>query len=252
MRELSDLGLAALAAAFALVAALYATVGHGGASGYLAVATLFSVQPEAWKPGALVLNVLVSGTAAVAFARAGHLRWGLVVPFAGGSVPAAFVGASLAVSARLYSSLLAFALLAAAARLAWRGKAEGEAPPRSPTLPVALPVGAAIGLLAGITGVGGGIFLSPLLLLLGWATPKQTAAASAVFIAANSVSGLAGHLARGAAIPIRELALPIVAAWSGGIVGSVLGARRFSGLLLRRILAIVLLVAAGKLLLAVP
>ncbi|MBI3953608.1 MAG: sulfite exporter TauE/SafE family protein [Chloroflexi bacterium] len=238
------LGLSALVCA---VAFLYSSVGHGGASGYLAVLSLFAFAPMQMATTALVLNVLVAGTGTVAFWRAGHLSWRLLGPFVLAAVPAAFLGGLLGVRPELYGLLLAAVLAFAALRLGLRLEPRGAAEAtQRPPLGVALPLGGGIGLLSGVVGVGGGIFLSPLLILLRWATTKQTAAVSAAFIVANSLSGLLGR-ALGGNFELGPLAALIPAAFLGGLAGSYLGASRFSGLLLRRLLAVVLLVAAVKL-----
>ncbi len=228
----------------AAVAAIYASVGHGGASGYLAVLTLFGFTAAAMRPTALTLNLFVAGLAWLAFARAGHFSWKHLWPFAVASVPASFLGATLAVPPMVYSGLLAATLTVAALRLAWPPK--GGEVTRPPALWLSLPLGAALGILSGITGVGGGIYLSPLLLLLRWASPKTTAAMSAAFIFVNSASGLLGHWLGGGKYPLSLLPL-VGAAVVGGAIGSHIGARLFSGLLLRRVLAGVLVIAAYKL-----
>ncbi|MBI4427734.1 MAG: sulfite exporter TauE/SafE family protein [Ignavibacteriales bacterium] len=230
-----------------LVAALYSSVGHGGASGYLAVLSFFAVAPSQMATTALMLNVLVAGLSLISYYRAKHLSSGLAWPFVVASVPAAFAGGAIHVSEKIYFVLLAVVLIFAALRLAFSGDFQVEQRASSVKLAVSLPAGAGIGFLSGIVGVGGGIFLSPLMLLMRWASTKQTAAVSALFIVVNSLGGLAGRGLRGgldltASIPF------IVAAFVGGFVGSSYGARKFSGLLLRRILALVLLIAAFKLL----
>ena len=231
----------------ALVALVYASVGHGGASGYLAAMSLFAYAPAHMASSALLLNVLVAGTSWLAFRRAGpgspHLLW----PFLVGSVSAAFVGGGLPVSARTYGWLLAVALLIAAVRLRLPVPDVSGTKIRRPARVVAAAVGAAIGLISGVVGVGGGIFLSPLMILLRWADPKSTAAASAGFIVVNSLAGLAGRVAAGRFVvgPVTPL---VSAAFAGGLVGARLGAHHVSGLWLRRVLAAVLVVAAGKLL----
>lgn len=244
------------------VAALYAAVGHGGASGYLALMALFAFDPGRMASTALALNLLVAGTGTLNFWKAGHLKARLFWPFAVASVPAAFLGGALNVPIRTYALLLAGVLLFAAARLllpvsaraaAARGPT-GATPSssrdevvRAPPVAVALVTGAAIGLLSGIVGVGGGIFLSPLMLLLGWAGPKQTAAASAAFILVNSVAGILGRVSRGAFVTDALLPLAL-SAFAGGVLGSYLGAQLLPGLWLRRLLGVVLLVATVKLL----
>jgi hypothetical protein len=236
-----------LALAVAGVAALYASVGHGGASGYLAVMTLLSFPPAVMKPGALLLNLLVAGIGAVQYYRAGHFRFSLLWPFALTSIPLSYLGARLRVSPNFYETALALTLLWAGARLAFfTGPAASGTETRSrPRLPVALGVGAGVGLLSGIVGVGGGIFLSPLCLLLGWADPKETAALSAAFIWVNSAAGIAGHLSTQTTWP-QPLALWVLAAVAGGGLGSYFGARRWSAATLRRLLGAVLFIAAVK------
>jgi len=233
--------------ALAVVAAIYSSVGHGGASGYLAVLTLFGFTAAAMRPTALTLNLFVAGLAWLAFGRAGHFSWKHLWPFALASVTASFLGAMLKVPASTYSGVLALSLAVAALRLSFPPK--GAEATHLPGWWITLPIGAAIGVVSGITGVGGGIYLSPLLLLLRWAPPKTTAAVSAAFIFVNSLSGLAGHWVGGGKYPVSLLPL-VGAAVVGGAVGSQVGARWFSGLWLRRTLAAVLLIAAYKLIVA--
>ena len=227
-----------------LVALVYASVGHGGASGYLAAMSLLAYAPARMASSALMLNLLVAGTAWLAFWRAGHGSSRLLWPFLAGSVPAAFLGGWLQVSSNTYGWLLALALLVAAIRLCLP-LTKGAGALKQPGRLVSLAVGAGIGLISGIVGVGGGIFLSPLMILLRWADPKQTAAASAGFIVVNSAAGLAGRLVSGR-LAIGPAAPLVLAAFIGGLVGSRLGANHFSSTRLRRVLAAVLVVAAGK------
>ena len=231
-----------------LVAVAYSSVGHGGASGYLAMLSFFGLAPAVMAPSALCLNLLVAGLSFLYYQRAGHFVFRLLWPFLLASIPAAFLGGLTAVSARLYMGLLAAVLLFAASRLLLVVPPKKEEyfvkPPR---IWVALPVGAGIGFLSGVIGVGGGIFLSPLLILLKWADAKRTAAASAAFIWINSAAALYGHLSR-TSVDWSALAWLIGAAFLGGLLGSWLGATRFRGLWLCRILGLVLLVATVKLL----
>ena len=229
-----------------LVAMIYASVGHGGASGYLAVMSLVGGWlPAAMSTSALVLNLLVAGTAGLMFWRAGYGSWSLLWPFAISSVPAALIGGWLSIPAQTYRWLLAACLLVAAVRLCLPSVQDGRRP-GGPPLADALPVGAGIGLISGIVGVGGGIFLSPLMVLLRWADVKRTAAISAAFIVVNSLAGLAGRAIAGR-LRMDAVAPLVVAAFAGGIIGSRLGANHFSGWWLRRLLALALVVAAGKL-----
>ena len=231
-----------------LVAVVYASVGHGGASGYLAAMSLLAYAPMQMASSALLLNLLVAGTACLMFWRAGHGSLSLLCPFLAGSVPGAFIGGWLPVSSRMYGWLLAAALLVAAVRLCLpTTQTAGHS--THPSLPIAVLVGAGIGVISGIIGVGGGIFLSPLMILLHWADPKRTAAASAGFIVVNSAAGLAGRLVAGRLVIGPMLPL-VAAAFVGGVIGSRLGANHFSSVWLRRLLAGVLIVAAGKLVVA--
>lgn len=234
---------------FFMIALVYASVGHGGASGYLAALSFVAVRPDEMATTALTLNLFVAGMALVSFVRAGHFIGRLIWPFVVASVPAAFLGGLIPVPVRLYVTLLAAALCVAAFRLTVELRVETAALPRLPSLAVAMPVGGGIGWLSGVVGVGGGIFLSPLLLLLRWATSKQVAASSAAFIVINSAAGLIGRAAR-AGLAYGTLWPLLLAALFGGLVGAHLGANHFSGRMLKRILAVVLLVAAAKLLLA--
>ncbi len=228
-------------------AALYASVGHAGASGYLAAMALFGLAPAVMKPTALTLNVVVAAVATLKFTRAGCFSWRLFWPFALSSVPLAFVGGSLVLTDAVYRRVLGAVLAYAAVRLFWDPPApSGRAAGGVPLLP-ALLLGAIIGLLSGMVGVGGGIFLSPLLLLLGWAETRQVSGVSAPFILINSVAGLLGHLSGLHSLPG---ALPVwgAAVLVGGWIGADYGSRRLGGRTIRRLLAAVLLVAALKML----
>lgn len=235
-----------LSPAVFFVALLYSSVGHGGATGYLAVMALAGVPAQTSAVSALVLNLIVSGISWRSFARQGHFRWDLTLPFLGASVPAAYFGGLLRVSGGAYKGLLGAALAAAAARL-WVDLPSRNGPPRAPALGLSLGIGAGLGLASGILGIGGGIFLSPIILLAGWADAKQTAASSACFIFANSLAALAGRV--GAVEPASAAGwLPLViAAVLGGLLGSRYGAGPLSSRALRRALALVLATAGLKL-----
>ena len=228
------------------VAFLYSSVGHGGASGYLALLSLFGAPSTAIASTALLLNVLVAGVAWWNYGRAGHSRWRLLLSFVLTSVPAAFFGGWLKVSGAVYSWALAAVLAAAAARFFLHLPSALQEPVKAPSLWAASTTGSGIGFLSGMVGVGGGIFLSPLALLLRWSTVKETSALSAGFIVVNSVAGLVGR-GVGGTLEMGVLLWLVPAAFAGGLLGSSLGSRRFSGPLLRRLLGVVLLVASGKL-----
>jgi hypothetical protein len=239
------LDLSLLASGIAVVAFLYSSVGHAGASGYIAVLTLAGFAATTVKPVALVLNVVVAVIGTIQFARAGHFSWSLFWPFALLSVPAATLGGYLHLPAVHLKALLGAVLLFSAARLFIRKGDPAE--PQPPARGTALATGAGIGLLSGLTGTGGGIFLTPLMLLLGWSKAKQAAAVSAPFILVNSLAGLAGHLGSGRPVPIFAWWLAIVAALAG-LAGSHLGSRRIPVRGIQILLATVLVVAGGKLL----
>lgn len=242
--------LPALAVAVAAVAFLYGSVGHGGGSGYIAVMGLFGLAPAVVRPTALLLNVLVASLATFHFARGGWFRWRLLWPFAVASIPAAAVGGAYRLTETAFRWIVAVALLVAAWRLVRTATGPPTSARRRPAAAVAVVVGLALGLLAGLTGVGGGIYLSPLLLLLGWAGARETAAVSAAFVLVNSVAGLGGFLAAGGRPP-EGIGILLVVAGVGGFAGSRLGARRLPGPAIRRLLGIVLVVAAVKFLLPV-
>ncbi|BBL80927.1 UPF0721 transmembrane protein [Rubrobacter xylanophilus] len=239
-----------LLAVLILVAAiLYSSVGHAGASGYLAAMALVGVAPEVMKPTALALNILVASIATARYWRAGHFYWAAFWPFVIGSVPLAFVGGAVTLPHYLYQPAVGLILLYTAYRLArsTTGR-DGPALEKEVGVPVlpAVVSGGAIGLLSGLTGTGGGIFLSPLLLFTGWAGTRPTAGVSAAFILANSAAGLAGNVASVQNLP-PQIPYWAVAAAVGGIVGSELGSRRLSGVGIRRALAVVLVIAGVKL-----
>lgn len=232
--------------AVVLVAFLYSSVGHAGASGYIAVLTLLGYGVVTVRPTALLLNVLVASIATWQFWHAGHFSWSLFWPFAILSVPMAFLGGYLQLPANLLAVLVGVVLLASAVRFAWRPAAVTSVRPVK--RPVALIVGGGIGLLSGLTGTGGGIFLTPILLLSHWAPVRRAAAVSAPFILVNSVAGLGGYVASGLTIPSVLLPLAL-AAMAGGTLGSHLGSRRFSPRALQALLSLVLVIAGAKLIL---
>ncbi len=236
-----------LAAAFFAAATLYSSVGHGGASAYLAIMALLSVAPEAMRPTALALNILVAGLGAIQFVRAGRFDARLFWPLALGAVPFAFLGGSLSLPVEIYRPLLGAVLLLAAARLAWPDRAVDAGKTPAPPHPAAgVATGAGIGLLAGLTGTGGGIFLSPLAIFLRWAKPETTAGVAACFIVVNSAAGLAGNWAATSGLP-ANLPWLLCAVGAGAVVGVWLGLNRYDTATLKRALALVMLVAGAKL-----
>ena len=233
---------------FLAAATLYSSVGHAGASAYLAIMALVGVQATVMRPTALVLNVFVATIVVVRFWRAGHLPVPQLLPLVAGSIPLAFLGGSVQLPGEVYRPIVAGVLLIGAWRLAAVGGAdEGDGRTRGVPWAAGLASGASIGLLAGLTGTGGGIFLTPLLVLAGWTAARDAAGLSGAFILVNSVAGIAGLVTGGLTLPS---ALPIWVACValGGLIGSWLGASRFTILTLRRMLALVLVVAAAKLL----
>lgn len=238
--------LFAFVAGIFVIAILYSSVGHAGASGYIAIMSLLSLSPAVIKPTALALNILVASIATVQFVRAGHFSWSLFWPFAVLAVPFAFVGGYIDLPAHTFKVMVGIVLLYSAARFLFAS--ESEKPAKAPPHIAALAVGAVIGLLSGLTGTGGGIFLTPLLLLMGWAHAKPAAAVSALFILLNSTAGLLGNFSSTKALPPYILPL-LAAAALGGLIGSHLGSRRLAQSGIKRFLAVVLLIAGTKLVL---
>jgi uncharacterized membrane protein YfcA len=228
------------------VALLYSTVGHAGASGYLAVMALLGIAPAVMKPTALVLNILVALVASTTFYRAGHFSLRLFWPFALTSVPCAFLGGGLTLPNEWYKAVVGILLLYSALRMFLTPRAVADRASGRPSLVLALATGAVIGLVSGLIGVGGGIFLSPVLLLAGWAGVREAAAVSALFILVNSVAGLLGHVTAVAVLP-PALPLLALAAFLGGWVGARYGSRRLPSTALRQALALVLVIAGVKL-----
>jgi len=234
-----------LAVLVTAVAFLYASVGFGGASGYLAVMSQFGIDPTLMASTALILNIVVASIAFINYTRAGALRWGLLRPFLLTSVPAAFLGGYFKLHADVYLFLLYAMLTYVMLRMLFARPEPQAGPDNLRPFPVwlALTCGAGIGLLSGMVGIGGGIFLSPLIILARWGTPKQAAATAAGFIVLNSISGLIGRVLGGNFVLGAFGAALLPVCIIGALAGSYLGARRFSGLWTRRILGVVLLTA---------
>ncbi len=239
MNELLFLGL------IAVVAFAYAMVGHGGASGYLALMALAGIPLIVARPSALMINLVVSGIAFAQYARADHFRWQLFWPFALASVPMAWLGAQVGIDPLMYKRILAVCLLLAVVRLlgffGTNGTVERQVP-----LVLALVIGAALGFISGLISIGGGILLSPVLLLMRWADTKVTACTSALFILVNSAAGLAGTPDLAAVIDVQLLSW-VAVALCAGLAGAYIGARRIQPPRLRQALGVVLLFACVKL-----
>jgi len=236
--------LTLLCLAIALIAFLYSSVGHAGASGYIATMTLFGLTAPVIRPTALVLNILVAVIGSFQFWRAGHFSWKLFWPFALLSIPAAYAGGYLQPSAGVLRILIGVVLLFSAVRLIFRRSDPPETNP--PGKPLAVSVGAGLGFLSGLTGTGGGIFLTPLVLFCQWARIKQAAAISALFILVNSIGGLVGYFSAKHSIPTLGIYLAVPAI-IGGSIGSYLGSRRLPVRGIAIFLATVLTIAGIKL-----
>jgi uncharacterized membrane protein YfcA len=255
---LSEIQIWELAAIFIVVAMPYTSVGHAGASGYLAAMALVGVAPELMRPTALSLNIVIASFTTWRFRNARYFDPKVVGAFLIGSVPLAFIGGGIKLPTEVYKALVGVVLLCSSAYLIWRAWFRTDAPSAGPEHepPARVPliaapfIGAAIGLLSGLTGTGGGIFLSPLILLLGWAGPKTTAGIAAPFIMINSVAGLSGGLVKGtiAFSTIPSAVLPLAAAaLAGAVLGTWLGIYKLSNRLLIATLAVVMIIAAAKL-----
>ena len=233
-----------LCSAIAVIAFLYSSVGHAGASGYIATMTLFGLATTVIRPTALVLNILVATIGSFQFWRAGHFSWKLFWPFALLSVPAAYFGGYLQPSASVLRILIGLVLLCSAARLIF-GRGD-PAETVAPSKPTSVGVGAGLGFLSGLTGTGGGIFLTPLLLFCRWAQIRRAAAVSALFILVNSIGGLVGYFTAVHTLPMLGfyLAIPAII---GGTIGSYFGSRRFPVRAISILLAIILMIAGSKL-----
>lgn len=234
--------------ALPIVAFLYSSVGHGGASGYLALMALFSFEPETMKPTALLLNLFVAGIAFYHYYKAGHFKMTLFLPFAVASIPLAFVGGTISLDASIYKKILAILLIFAVLKmLNVFGKEQSQI--KDLKLWQGLVIGGIIGFFSGLIGIGGGIILTPIILLLHWGNMKEAAAVSALFIWVNSASGLIGQFTSSVTLSQQSLILVAVAV-VGGFFGSYYGSKKFNNQHLRYLLAVVLIIASTKLLLA--
>lgn len=228
------------------VAFFYSAVGHGGASGYLALMALYGVTPEEMKPTALVLNLFVSLTSFIQYYRGGYFLKKLFIPIAAASIPLAFIGGMMSIEENIYKRILGLLLLFPVFRFFFFRNA-GDDELKEMNVPVAVITGGVVGLLSGMIGIGGGIILSPILLLLRWTNQKQTAAISAAFIFVNSLSGLGGMVTQGIRFT-DHMMMYVAVAFTGGLLGAYLGSKKFNQNVLKYVLASVLLMASYKLL----
>lgn len=236
-----------LTALILIAALLYSSVGHGGASGYIAAMALVGVAPATMKPTALALNILVSMIGVLKFYRAGAFSWRLFWPLAITSIPCAYIGGLLTLPTHLFKPLIGLILIYAAWYSFKTSRIYSQPTIRVAAVPILMLSGAVLGLLSGLTGVGGGIFLSPLLLLFRWAEIRVISGVAAAFILVNSMAGLLGVMSKGINFPS---ALPFwaMAAVIGGYIGAEYGSKRLTNPAIRKLLALVLLVAGIKML----
>lgn len=228
-----------------VTALLYASVGHGGASGYLALMAIYGFAPEVMKPTALMLNLFVSLTSFLLFFKGGHFKWKFFLPFALASIPFSFLGGTITLEVAVYKKILGLLLLFPVMRFFFFS-AKDSKKLKEPTLFLSLIIGATIGFLSGLIGIGGGILLSPILLLLNWTDQKQTAAISALFIFVNSMAGLAGQYSKGFNVDSMLVGYVLIA-FAGGLVGAWMGSLWLNQRMLKYTLAAVLLMASVKL-----
>lgn len=236
-----------LAVLILLAALLYSSVGHGGASGYLAAMALLGLTPEVMRPTALLLNILVATIAVVKFSRAGSYSWNLFWPLALTSIPCAYAGGTMTLPGHLYKPLVGVLLLISAWHVLHTAKRSVQISTTPPPLPILLLSGAATGCLSGLTGVGGGIFISPLLLYFRWAEVRVVSGVAAAFILVNSISGLLGVDSASRVLP-SALIYWAAAACVGGWIGAEYGSKRISTTTIRMLLGLVLIVAGLKML----
>lgn len=240
--------LFAICALLGLGALLYTSVGHAGASAYIAIMALFSLAPATIRPAALVMNIMVASFTSWRFIRAGQFDGRRLLPFLLGSLPLAFLGGRITLPGTTYRPLIGIVLLIAGVRLLWPRPMKRQDEITSPPPAAGVASGAAIGLLSGLTGTGGGIFLSPLLIMAGWSSARMASGIAAVFILANSIAGLAGNLSSVGHLP-PELPWFMVSVAIGAVIGTSLGVTLLPAQPLLQALGVVLLVAAGKLIL---
>lgn len=235
-----------LAVCMVFASALYTTVGHAGASAYLALMALFGVAPEVMRPTALVLNIIVATFTMARFWHAGMFRWRTLWPFLIGAIPASFIGGAIVLPTQLYRPLVGLILFAAAVRFLWPKLFPHAQEVRDPPIVPAVASGGLIGLLSGLTGTGGGIFLSPLMLLMGWSETRMASGVAAAFIWCISIAGLAGNIAAVQELP-SQLPMYATAVMVGAVVGTTLGTRLLTTAGILKALGFVLIIAGAKL-----
>ena len=228
-------------------AVLYSSVGHAGASGYLAAMALFGMAPLEMKPAALVLNIVVATIAVAKYLKAGRFSWSIFWPFALSSIPFAYLGGLILLPSIYYKPIVGIVLLYAAYRFV-RDAAKPDYSVRTQIMPVVIISGAVLGFLSGLVGVGGGIFLSPLLIMMRWEEVKKVSGIASAFILVNSIAGLLGFMSSNTPHFPDGILVWAVAAAIGGYIGSEFGSRRFSTPTIKILLSIVLLVAGAKML----
>ena len=229
-----------------IVAFLYASVGHGGASGYLGMMVLLGISPALMKPSALLLNMIVSAIATIQFYKAGYFRKNIFIPFVILSVPFAFIGSRVVLPDHVYKIILGICLLISVIRILMMNYFQTISNKRSLPLVPALIIGAGIGIVSGMIGIGGGILLSPILLIFKWADIRESAAVAAPFIFINSLSGMTGLWSAGISFT-HDIVWWVVAASIGGLLGSYSGSKKFNTVVLKYVLSVVMIIAATKL-----
>lgn len=244
--ELNDLVL--LSILIFVGALLYSSVGHGGASAYLAIMALYGIAPEEMKPIALILNILVASIGTWKFYRAGCFSWSIFLPIVLAAIPFSFIGGYITAPPHIYKMITGVILLFAAYRLLVH-KDNKEKPVKKMPLLIAILSGAIIGLLSGLIGVGGGIFLSPLLIFMGWASTRTTSGISAMFILVNSISGILGHFTSNTTTMPGYIWIIAPMAILGGLIGSHFGSGKTANATILKLLAAVLIIAGAKLIL---
>lgn len=238
--------LAGLLCILLIVSFLYSSIGHGGASGYIAVLSILGMSHEIIRPSALVLNVFVASISFIQYYRGGHFNWKLFYPFALLSVPMAYLGSFVDLDPTWYKRIIGICLVIAVLRIIGLFQPKDEAVSKPAPLIIVLIIGAVLGFLSGMIGIGGGIILSPIILIFGWGNLKETAAVSALFIVVNSIAGIIGLLGQHVLWP-HELPYWIIVTILGGFFGAYWGSKKAENKTLKHVLAVVLLFAAFKL-----